>query len=166
DVDKRQDRLLEAEAAADHADRAEDRGRIAIDLVARAGDHVAAGGRDVLGEHQHRQFLLGCQLADAQIDLARLHRRAARRIDHQRHRLGIPRTKGALQHLGDAGERHAGPQRRHRAYHARQPHHRHHGRAAPETCGQHSLHAFEQSRTSAGMAAAITYLFTHAVTSN
>ena len=44
------DRLVEAERGADHADRPDDRGRIADDLVGRAGDHVAARGRDVLDE--------------------------------------------------------------------------------------------------------------------
>ena len=55
----------EAEGAADHPDRADDRGRIADDLVAGAGDHVAAGGGDVLGERDHRSLVLGRELADA-----------------------------------------------------------------------------------------------------
>src|SRR6185369_10995106 len=63
------DQVLKAETAADHADRAEDRGRIAKNLVAGAGDHVAAGGRDVLDKHQHRQFLFRGKLPDPQIDL-------------------------------------------------------------------------------------------------
>ena len=113
------DQFLEPEGAADHADRAQDRRRIAEDLVASAGDHVAAGRCDILDEHQHRQFLFRSELANAQIDLTRLHRRAAGRIDDQRHRLGVPHRKGALQRPGDTGQRHAGAQRRHRADHAR-----------------------------------------------
>src|SRR5262245_20633326 len=38
------DELGKAERAADHADGADDRGRVADDLVGGAGDHVAAGG--------------------------------------------------------------------------------------------------------------------------
>ena len=60
------DQLLKSERAADHADRAQDRRRIAEDLIARAGDHVAAGGRDILDEHQHRQLLFRGELPDAQ----------------------------------------------------------------------------------------------------
>ena len=155
------DRLLETEAAADHPDRAEDRGRIANNLVARAGDHVAAGRRDVLDEHQHRQLLLRGELLDAQVDLTRLHRRATGRIDDQRHRLGIAESEGALQHPREAGERHAGAQRRHRADHARQPHHRHHRRARAEARRQ-ILHEFiGQAGTFA-----IVQLFGHAITSD
>ena len=113
------DQFLETEGAADHADRAQDRRRIAENLVARAGEHVTAGRCDILDEHQHGQFLFRCELANTQIDLARLHRRASGRIDDQRHRLGVPHRKGALQRPGDGGQRHAGPQRRHRADHAR-----------------------------------------------
>ena len=64
------DQLLKSEGAADHADRAQDRGRIAENLVARTRDHIAARGRDILDEHQHRQFLFRGELADPQIDLA------------------------------------------------------------------------------------------------
>ena len=48
------DQPVEAEARRDHADRADDRGRVGEDLVARAGDHVAAGRRRVLDEHEDR----------------------------------------------------------------------------------------------------------------
>ena len=156
------DQLLEAKAAADHADRAEDRGRIAKNLVACTGDHVAAGCGDVFDEHQHRQFLFRGELPDPQIDLARLYRRPAGRIDRQRHRFGIFGTKGALQHFGDGGQRHARPQRRNRADHARQPHHRHDRDVAP----QPRRHIFLQPADEARQPGAITYLFTHAVTSN
>ena len=47
-------------------------------------DHVAAGGRDVLDEHQHALVLLARKVADARVDQPRLHRRAARRIDRDR----------------------------------------------------------------------------------
>ena len=49
--------LAKAERAADHADRADDRKRIADDLVGGAGQHVAAGGADILDEGDDRQFL-------------------------------------------------------------------------------------------------------------
>ena len=52
------DQLGKAERRADHADRADDRGRVGDDLVGRAGDHVAARGRDVLDEGDDRALLL------------------------------------------------------------------------------------------------------------
>jgi hypothetical protein len=91
-----------------------------------------------------------------------LHRRAAGRIDHERNRLGILGTEGALERLGDTGERHARPQRRHRADHAGQPHHRHHRDPAAEFGRDPSLQPLDKARQSH----AITYLFTHADTSN
>src|SRR5262249_44410974 len=52
-----------------HADRTEDRGRIAKDFVTRARNHITAGCRHILDEHQHRQFLLSGKLTDAQVNL-------------------------------------------------------------------------------------------------
>src|SRR5262249_7076394 len=68
------DQSAKAERPADHADRTDDRRWIADDLVARTGDHVAAGRRNVLDEYQIRQLLLVRELTDPQIDLVRLHR--------------------------------------------------------------------------------------------
>ena len=89
------DQVLEAEARRDHADRADDRGGIGDDLVGGAGEPVAARGGDVLDEGDHRQLLLARQQADALADQRRLHRRAARRVDRQRHRLGAAQAEGA-----------------------------------------------------------------------
>ncbi|MGY4297988.1 hypothetical protein ACVWXN_006083 [Bradyrhizobium sp. i1.4.4] len=125
-----------------------------------AGDHVAAGRRDVLDEHQHGQLLLRRELLDAQIDLARLHRRAAGRIDHQRHRLGVPVRKCPLQHPRDARKRHARAQRRHRTDHTGQPHHRHHRGAGTEARRQILHELVGQAGT-----LTIVQLFGHAVTS-
>ena len=87
------DQLVEAERRADHADRADDRGGIGDDLVGRAGDHVAAGGGDVLDERQHRKLLLVGECADAAMDQMRLRRGASRRIDRQRDRPDIRASK-------------------------------------------------------------------------
>ena len=101
------DQLGESERRADHADRADDRGRIGEDLVGRARDHVAARGRDILDEGDDRHFLLGRELADALEDQVRLHRRASRRIDQQRDRACARPRKGALQRLCHRGKRQA-----------------------------------------------------------
>ena len=106
------DQLVEAERAADHADRADDGGCIGDDLVGRAGDHVAAGRRDILDEGDHRHLLLVGERADAPVDQMRLRRRAARRIDRQRDRADVAHGEGALQRARDTGERQAGLQRR------------------------------------------------------
>ena len=99
--------LDEAEAGGDDADRADDRGRVDDDLVAGAGDHVAAGGADILHEDEHRLFVLLGERADALVDQVRLHRRAARRIDHQRDcRRGLDAER-LLQERRDRGERQA-----------------------------------------------------------
>ena len=79
-------RVDEAEAGGDDADRADDRRRIDDDLVAGAGDHVAARRADVLDEDDDRLLLLLGERADALVDQVRLDRRAARRIDDERHR--------------------------------------------------------------------------------
>ena len=119
--------LGEAERAADHADRADDRKGIADDLVGGAGQHVAAGGADILDEGDDRKLLFLGQLPDAAEDQMRLRRRAARRIDDQRHGARVAHREGALQRAGDRstsispgrnGVTHADD--------ARQPHHRHH----------------------------------------
>ena len=54
------------------------------DLVAREREPVAARRGHVLDEGQHRHALLVGERADAGMDQRGLHRRTARRIDHQR----------------------------------------------------------------------------------
>ena len=77
------DRLDEAEAAGHHADRSDNGVGVGEDFVAGAGQPVAARGRDVLDEHQHRDVLLVGEVADATVDQRRLDGGAAGRIDRQ-----------------------------------------------------------------------------------
>jgi hypothetical protein len=70
--------------------------------------------------------------------------------------------ESAFERFGDAGQRQARPQRRHRADDARQAHHRNDRGIAPEFCRNELLHPVNEVRQSRP----ITYLFTHAVTSN
>ena len=67
------DQLVDAEGRGDDADRADDRAWIGVDLVARAREQIAAGGRDILGEDIDLEILLGGERADALIDQHRLH---------------------------------------------------------------------------------------------
>ena len=71
------EQVLEPEARGDHPDRAHDRGGVGDDLVGGTGQPVAARGRHILDEGDHRQLLLGRQQADALGDQCRLHGRAA-----------------------------------------------------------------------------------------
>jgi hypothetical protein len=75
------DRLDEAEARHDDADRADDGGRISDDLVAGGGDEIAPRGGGVLDEDDDVLAVFIGMVADALGDEARLHRRAAGRID-------------------------------------------------------------------------------------
>ncbi len=128
----------EAEGTADDPDGTDDRGRIADDLVAGAGDHVAARGRHVLGEDDDRTLVLLRERTDAAIDEMGLHGRAARRIDHQRHRLGAPHAKGAIERLRDGREREgARPQRAREPDNAGEAHHRHDRDVAAQPFRQH-----------------------------
>src|SRR3546814_3377602 len=68
--------LGKAEARGNDADGADDRRRLHEDLVGRAGQPVAAGGRDVFAEGQHRHVLLPGHVADALGDQRRLRSRA------------------------------------------------------------------------------------------
>jgi hypothetical protein len=88
------------------------------------------GCRNVLDEYQHRKLLLDRKLADAVVNLVRLHRRSARRIDDDRHRLRAAHAECALENPRNARKRHTLPQRRHCADHAGQSHHRHDRRVA------------------------------------
>ena len=95
------DELVEAEAGRDHADGADDRGRIGVDLVARQRQEVAARGGHVLAEHVDALVLLLGQLADAAEDQVRLHRRAAGRVDHDGHGRQLGEREGLLDRAGD-----------------------------------------------------------------
>ena len=75
------DQLVEAEARADDADRAEERGLLAEDLVAGERQPIAARCGHILGKGDDRHALFLGKLADAAVEQRRLHRRAARRID-------------------------------------------------------------------------------------
>ena len=123
------DRLVEAEGGAHDADGTEDRGSIAEDFIGRAGDHVAAGGADILDEGQHGNLLFVRQLADAPVDQMRLHRRTARRIDNQRHGFRLFDAEGALEVARRRGDREARLERRRKADGAGQSHHGDNGNA-------------------------------------
>src|SRR6195256_3123624 len=116
----------EAEGAAADPDPAHAGGGMADDLVGGAGDHVAAGGDDVLGEGDHRNALLLGELPDAAVDRMRLHRRAAGRIDQQRHRPRAAHAERALQRTRDARQGDPRAQRLQQADGAGKPDHRHH----------------------------------------
>ena len=94
-------------------------------LVGGAGDHIAAGGADVLDKGDHAQTLFFGELADAAEDQMRLHRRAARRVDNQRDSSRVAHGKRALQRAGDARQCQAGLQRRGEADDAGEAHNRH-----------------------------------------
>lgn len=105
------DQPMQPEAGRHHADGADDGAFVGPDLVRRAGQPVAARGRGILAEGEDRHLLLFRQIADPLGDQRRLHRRPARRVDDQRHRLLVLGREGALQQRGDAGQRQAGAER-------------------------------------------------------
>ncbi len=70
---------------ADHADRADEGGLLAEDLVTRQRQPVTAGRGHVLGEGDDGDALLFGELPDATVKQCRLNRRAARRIDDHGH---------------------------------------------------------------------------------
>ena len=131
------DQLVEPERSADDADRADDRGGVAHDLVSRARDHVAARGGDVLDEGDHRPGVLLGKLADTLMDQMRLNRRAARRVDGQRHGGSRLHGEGALQRARHRREREPGLERRREADDAGQPHHRNDSAVAAQAARQH-----------------------------
>ena len=95
----------DAKAAADDADRPEQRGFLAKDLVAGERQPIAARGRDILGKGDDRNLFLLGELADAAIEQRRLHRRAARRIDDDCHGDQPGQPKRALDRRGMARQR-------------------------------------------------------------
>ena len=92
----------EAEAGEDHSDGAEDGARVDKDIVACAGQPIAARGRDILDKGMHLDALLIRQSPDAGRDQAGLHRRAAGGVDDQGHGGGFC-AEGFLDHRGDPG---------------------------------------------------------------
>src|SRR3974377_2250805 len=75
------DQLREAEARADDADRAEDRGFLAEDFVAGEREPIPPRCRHILGKGDDRNVPLLGELANAPEEQRGLHRRTARRID-------------------------------------------------------------------------------------
>ena len=94
------DRLLKTEPGRDHPDRADDRAGISVYFITGQSDPIPAGRRDILAKHKDRNFLFTGELPDTLLDQVGLHRRAARRIDHQGHRLGPPAGERRLQPRG------------------------------------------------------------------
>ena len=115
------DRLDKAETAAHHADRPDNGVGLGIDFVAGASQPVAARGRDVLDEDQHRDVLLIGEVADPPVDQRGLDRRTARRIDREGDRLQPLHRKCALDQAGQALGAQAAAQRAEAADHAVQP---------------------------------------------
>ena len=79
------DQAVDAKSGRNNADRAEKRGLLGIDFVAGQSEPIAARGGDILGKGEDRDRLLLGELADAAEQQRRLHRRAAGRVDRQRH---------------------------------------------------------------------------------
>ncbi len=121
--------LREAEAGGDHADRADDGRAVGIDLVGRAGEPIAARRRDILAKGIDRHLVLLRQGADTAGDEARLYRRAAGRVDGERHRLHPRQLERLLDRAGEIGEREAAaPDRAELADDAVEAQHRDRGR--------------------------------------
>ena len=126
------DRLIEAEARGNHANAADDRRFVGVDLVAGERQPVAARRRHVLGEGEHANPGFRRQRADAPENQRRLHRRAARRVDRERHRLDAVEVEGALERALDRGERQPAAQRPDPADDAAEAHHADHRRQASQ----------------------------------
>ena len=85
------DELLETEPRGNHADGADEGVLVGPDLVGRRRQPVAARGRDILDEGEDRHPSSSDEPADARGDQRGLRRRAAGRVDHERHGLGRAR---------------------------------------------------------------------------
>jgi len=90
------DQFGKAEAAGNDADGTDNGRRLGIDSVRRAGQPVAAGRADIFDKGIDLDVVFRRQVADAPGDQRRLHRRAARRIDRQRHRRQVLGLEGAF----------------------------------------------------------------------
>src|SRR5215469_10348183 len=73
--------LVKAKSRTDDADRTENRGLLAVDLVTGERQPVAARCRDVFGKSDDGYSLLVSQLPDAPVEQCRLNRRAAGRVN-------------------------------------------------------------------------------------
>ena len=143
------DQPLESEARGNHPDRAHDRGRIGPDVIRRTGEPIAARGRDILDEGMHRHLRLIGKAPDPRRDQRALHRRAAGRIDDQRHGHGLALAKGALDHRFERGIRKPLRARPHRADRALKPDHGNaRGAAATKAGGEEAreIHALRFRR--------------------
>ena len=115
--------LGKAEGSGNYPDGADDRAVIHPDMIARTGQPIAARRRDILDKGMNRDRLFRRQPPDARGNQARLHRRSARRIDHQRHgrrfhpkglfdqrpKAGIVEpARSRADHTGKADHRHEG----------------------------------------------------------
>ena len=94
------DQLVHAERRGDDPDRAHDRARIGIDLIARKREQIAAGGGDILGEDIDFEVLLGGERPHALVDQHRLHGRAAGRVDLDGDGLGAAHGESLLDRRG------------------------------------------------------------------
>ena len=94
--------FLYPEAGHDHADGADDAGRVGVDLVGGGGDVIGAGGAHI-GDRRVQLLIrvLGAQPLDFVEHEVRLHRRTARAVDAQQHRFGVLRLEGVAQPAAD-----------------------------------------------------------------
>ncbi len=99
-----------AERGRNDADGANDGGGSAMISSPASAIMVAAGGRHIFHEDENLLSMFHGKIADAAIDQARLHRRAARRIDGYGNRRGMLVGKGLFQNTGRRCERKRGPQ--------------------------------------------------------
>ena len=128
----------------DDADRAYDRARVGIDLIARAGQQIAAGRGDILGEHIDLEILLGGERADALVDQHRLHGGAARRVDLNGDRLGAAHGEGLLDGRRAGGEGESRSERRDHADRSAEPEHGHDRPGAGPGSGEIAFQAFDK----------------------
>src|SRR6185295_10715658 len=101
------DQLLETKTGGDDADRPDNRIFVRVDFIAGEQEHVAAGGRDVLGEGHDLHALFAGESADAIVDQRRLNGRAAGRVDDDRSRGDRLVGEEAGDRIDRAGQREA-----------------------------------------------------------
>src|ERR1700730_6162332 len=97
--------LGKAEARADDAYRAEERGFLTKDFVAGERQPITTRGRHILGERYDGNALLVGELANAPKQQCGLHRGSARRIDDEGDRDEIGDTKSPIDRRGMGFER-------------------------------------------------------------
>jgi len=112
------------------------RGRIGDDLIRRAGDHVAAGSRDILDEREHRLLLLGREWRMRLKYEMRLHRRTTRRVDGERDGPRTRQAKARSSCLATFASVRPGRSGVEKSDHAGEPYHRNHGNVAAKPARQ------------------------------